>query len=137
MQLVMKYLALIGCVLFSFAVKAQKVEEIYFNLYTDSLKKGVHNYINVDGKLSNGNYYPLTAAEVEFSSSAGKWEGNSLVIDSCYKKDSVVITASLKDRPEVKKSVTIYMKKILVEPELKTQEQLLEEWKQKPKKSKG
>jgi hypothetical protein len=133
----MKFVITIGCVLLSFCGKAQKVEEIYFNLYTDSLKKGVHNYINVDGKLSNGNYYPLMASEVVFTSSAGKWEGNSLIIDSSYNKDSVVVTACLKEKPEVKKSVTIYMKKILVEPELKTQEQLLEEWKQKPKKGKG
>jgi len=39
------------CSLFA---KAQKVENIYVNLYTDSLKKGTFNYINIDGKLSNG-----------------------------------------------------------------------------------
>jgi hypothetical protein len=133
----MKYVAVIFCVMFSYAVKAQKVEDIFFNLYTDSLKKGVHNYINVDGKLGNGNFYPLMASEVVFSSSAGKWDGNSLIIDSAFNKDSVVITACLKERPEVKKSVTVYMKRILVEPELKTQEQLFDEWKHKPKKSKG
>jgi len=114
-----------------FAAKAQKVEDIYFNLYTDSLKKGVHNYINVDGKLSNGNFYPLMASEVVFSSSYGKWDGNNLLIDSAYCRDSVVITAALKENPKVRKSVTIYMKKILIEPPLKTAEELMEEWKRK------
>ena len=31
------------------SVNAQKVDSIYFHLYTDSLKKGTYNYINVDG----------------------------------------------------------------------------------------
>jgi hypothetical protein len=62
----------------SMAAHAQQVDSIYFHLYTDSLKKGVHNYINVDGKLSNGHWLPLTNKEIEFSSSTGKFEGNSL-----------------------------------------------------------
>ncbi len=33
---------------------AQKIEYVNFNLYTDSLKKGLHNYINVDGYIGNG-----------------------------------------------------------------------------------
>ena len=49
---------------------AQKVDSIYFNLYTDSLKKDQHNYINVDGKLSNGRWMPLSAKEIEFSCSS-------------------------------------------------------------------
>ncbi|MEJ7678294.1 MAG: hypothetical protein WKG06_10625 [Segetibacter sp.] len=108
----MKKLLIIFLVLSAaFTSKAQKVESIYFNLYTDSLKKGVYNYINIDGKLANGTYLPLMSDEVNFSSSAGKWEGNSLIIDSTYKHDSVVITASLKEHPEIKKNVTIYLKK--------------------------
>ncbi|MDB5191853.1 MAG: hypothetical protein JWQ96_1416 [Segetibacter sp.] len=121
-------------VLFSFAAKAQKVDSIYFNLYTDSLKKGVHNYINIDGKLNNGSYLPLTSSEVVFSSSYGKWEGCSLIIDSAFNKDSVVITAKLKDRPEVLKTVTIYIKKVDEQAALKTEKELLEEWRNKAKK---
>lgn len=118
----------------SLAGKAQKVESISFNLYTDSLKKGVHNYINVDGKLANGSFYPLMAEEIEFSSSAGKWQGNSIIIDSAYRKDSVVITAKLKSNPIVSKSVTVYMKRIVIEPPLKTEKELLEEWKKNSRK---
>jgi hypothetical protein len=129
----MKIYLLILLAFVSFASKAQKVESIHFNLYTDSLKKGVHNYINVDGKLSNGSFYPLMASEVVFSSSAGRWEGNSIIIDSSYQKDSVVITASLKANPSVSKNVVIYMKKSLYEGEIKTEKELLEEWKQEVK----
>ena len=130
----MKNIATILFILFSVAAKAQKVETIHFNLYTDSLKKGVHNYINVDGKLTNGSFLPLMADEVMFSSTDGKWEGNSLILDSSFAKDSVIVTAWLKAKPEIKKSVTIYMKKILVEPALKTEKELLEEWGKKDKK---
>ena len=115
----------------AFTASAQKVDSIYFNLYTDSLKKGVYNYINVDGKLTNGTYQPLMSNEVAFTSSAGRWDGNSLIVDSAYKQDSVVITASLKEHPEVKKNVTIYLKKIVTEPPLKTEKELLEEWRKK------
>ncbi len=127
----MKKLLIIFLVLSAFTLKAQKVESIYFNLYTDSLKKGVYNYINIDGKMANGSYLPLMSDEVKFTSSAGKWEGNSLVIDSAYKRDSVVITASLKEHPEIKKNITVYLKKIVIEPPLKTEKELLEEWRKK------
>jgi hypothetical protein len=130
----MKNILVIILIVFSFGAKAQKIETIHFNLYTDSLKKGVHNYINVDGKYSNGSFMPLMTNEVVFTSSAGKWDGNSLILEKNCKTDSVVITAWLKDRTEVKKSVTIYTKRIEVEPPLKTEKELLEEWKKNSKK---
>ncbi len=127
----MKKLASILLILTSIAAKAQKIENIYFNLYTDSLKKGVYSYINVDGKLSTGKYLPLMTDELVFSSSAGKWDGNSIIIDKDSKIDSVVISAFLKNRPDLKKSVTVYVKKIEIDPPLKTEEELLNEWKKK------
>ncbi len=129
----MKKFVIIFSMFYAFAAKAQKVESIYFNLYTDSLKKGVYNYINVDGKLTNGTYQPLMSNEVTFTSSYGKWDGNSLIIDTAAKQDSVVITASLKEHPEVKKKVTVYLKKIVIEPPLKTEKELLDEWRKKGK----
>lgn len=129
----MKKLAIILLVLVSFAAKSQKIESIYFNLYTDSLKKGVYNYINVDGKLDNGKFLPLMTDEVVFTSTSGKWEGNSLIIDRTSKVDSVIITAALKGRPEVKKTVTIHVKKVEIEQPLKTEEEVLDEWRRKGK----
>ena len=129
----MRRLTFLVLILASFAAKAQKVDSIYFNLYTDSLKKGVYNYINVDGRLSNGKFLPLMSDEIILSSSSGKWDGNSLIIDRSSKVDSVSITAILKARPEIKKSVTIHVKKVEIEPALKTEEELLNEWKKKAK----
>ena len=117
--------------LFAFRAGAQKVESISFDLYTDSVKKGVYNYINVDGKRTDGSYMPLMSDEVTFMSSAGKWDGNSLIIDSSYKLDSVVITATLKQRPDIKKNITIFIKKTDTNPPLKTEKELLDEWKRK------
>ena len=122
-------------ILFSSAASAQKIESIDFHLYTDSLKKGIHNYINVDAKLSDGSYRPLTDKQLNFSCNTGTWQGNDLIIDSSYNKDSVVVTASLKDDAAIKKTVTIYMKKNLNEGKLKSEEELMKEWNNNSKKS--
>ena len=108
---------------------AQKVQSIEFNLYTDSLKKNnIHNYINVDAKLTNGRYAPLANnKQIVLSSSYGKWEGNYLIIDNDYKKDSVVVTAVLLEDKTVTKSVTIYIKKSVFEGKVKTAAELAEE----------
>ena len=129
----MRKLFIILITAMSFGAKGQKIDSIFFNLYTDSLKKGTYNYINVDGKLSNGSYQPLTT-EVEFTSSFGKWDGNNLIIEREAKVDSVLITAVLKNQPHIKKAIVIYLKKIETEPELKTEKELLEEWQRKTKK---
>lgn len=121
----MKYFILFILFSFSLAVKAQKIESIYFNLYTDSLKKGIHNYINVDAKLTNGNYLPLTNKQITFWCNTGEWDGNDLIIDSSYKADSVVVKATVKDQPQLSKTVTIYLKKRLDNPLLKTEAEIL------------
>lgn len=127
----MKLILLLGCMFTVCTANAQKVESLSFNLYTDSLKKGVHNYINVDGKLSNGSFFPLMNNEIKLTSTGGKWEGNSLIIDSSFSQDSVVITAALKTTPGVSKSITIYIKKYDPLIRLKTEKELLDEWRNK------
>lgn len=104
---------------------AQQVDSIFFHLYTDSLKKGTHNYINVDGRLSNGRWLPLTDKEVVFTSSAGKFEGNSLVLDPGFKGDSVAIRAMLKNNPAIWKEVIIYIKKTESTERLKTIDEIM------------
>src|SRR5690349_11078120 len=92
----------------SIAGHAQQVDSIFFNLYTDSLKKGVHNYINVDGKLSNGHWLPLTNKEIDFTSSVGKFVGNSLVIDTAFKGEKVTVKAVLRNNTAIWRETTIY-----------------------------
>lgn len=121
---------------FSFGAKAQKIDSIFFNLYTDSLKKGVHNYINVDGKTSEGRYYPLTEEEIAFTSTAGKWAANSIVVDSSIGVEKITITAALKRDPTIKKSITIFIKKVDIQPELKSEQEIIEDYKKQGKKKK-
>jgi hypothetical protein len=102
---------------------SQKVESIYFNLYTDSLKKGQHNYINVDGKLKNGKWLPLTEKEIRFSCEEAEFEGNELIIPENFKPKKVNIIATLKDDPSISVQRTIWVKQ-QPDPILPTREEL-------------
>ena len=103
----------------AFTLFAQKVDSIYFHLYTDSLKKDQHNYINVDGKLSNGSWLPLTSKEILFSclpagetGSTAIFEGNELIIPFDFKEKKVTVKAVLKSNPAVWIERTIWIKTI-------------------------
>lgn len=111
---------------------AQKVEHIYVNLYTDSLKKGTFNYINIDGKLSNGRYLPLDSTYLVFSASAGKFNGNSLWIDRDIAVQKVDIKVVLRTDPSLVKEFSMYIKQ-KPDPELKTMDEIMN----KPKSRKG
>lgn len=97
--------------MFSFAATAQKVDSIYVHLYTDSLKKGTYNYINIDGRLTNGRFLPLDSTDLIFTSSDGKFFGNSLWLDKDFNKDKVSIKTVLKSNPSIFKEFIIYIKK--------------------------
>lgn len=120
------FLLLVVIVCFNVVSKAQKVDSIYFNLYTDSLKKQVHNYINIDGKLSNGSWLPLTEKDIVFSSSVGKFEGNSLVLDSNCVEKKVTIKAVLKSNPTIWREVTVYIKTMPDNEKLKTIDEVMQ-----------
>jgi len=122
---VKRILLLLITVSAGFTLKAQKVDSIFFNLYTDSLKKGTYNYINVEGKLSSGQWMPLTAKELKFSCASGKFDGNSLFIDSSFKEEKVKVKVELIHNPAVTKEITIYIKKYIPDERLKTVEEIL------------
>ena len=107
------------------AAFSQKVDSIYFHLYTDSLKKGRHNYINVDGKLSNGQWLPLTSKEIQFSSSTGEFEGNDLILPANMKEEKVTVKAVLKSNPAIFKEKTIWIKKLPEPDRLPTKDEIL------------
>lgn len=132
----MKYIILLLLVLIGTGVQAQKLDSLFFNLYTDSLKKGTYNYINVDGKFSDGRYLPLTEKELLFSASAGKFKGNSLFVDSSITDEKITVTAVLKADSSVKKNVTIYIKTYEPDEPLKTIEDIFPDSK-RPKNRRG
>jgi hypothetical protein len=117
---------------------AQKIDSIYFHLYTDSLKKGFYNYINIDGKTADGKWMPLSASEVNFvvKDSTLRFQNNDLFIDSSYKAETVTVRAVLKENPKVWKEVVIYIRKRGFDEPLKSNEELLEDLRKESKKSK-
>ncbi len=112
----------------SLATKAQKIDAIFVNLYTDSLKKGTHNYINIDGQLSNGKYLPLDSTKIIFSCAQAKFEGNSIIIPSDFSAEKVTIKTTLKTNPTIFKEFDVYIKK-MVDPPLKSTNEVLAEMK--------
>jgi hypothetical protein len=112
-------------ILANISVKAQAVDSIYVNLYTDSLKRGTYNYINIDGLMSNGKYLPLDSTHIFFSASAGRFYGNSLFIDKNITADKVNIRAVLRNNPAIYKEFTMYIKIKTDNQNLKTVDELL------------
>lgn len=133
----MKRIFLFVCL--AIAVKfatAQRIDSIYFHLYTDSLKKGFYNYINVDGKTADGQWLPLTSDEVIFEiptkDTSLSFRSNDLFVDSSYTKETVTVRATLKSNPKQWREVTIYIRKRGFDEPLKTNEEVLEEYKKQP-----
>ena len=106
---------------------AQKFDNIFVNLYTDSLKKGTYNYINVDGLLNNGKYMTLDSTYIIFRASEGKFYGNNLWIDKDFKNDKINIKVVLKENPQISKEFTMYIKKKPDDEKLRTSDELLNE----------
>jgi hypothetical protein len=127
-------------ILFLFCVatsKAQQVDSIYVNLYTDSLKKGTYNYINIDGLLSNGNYIPLDSSDLIFKASAGDFFGNSLFIDSSFAGEKVSIRVALKKNSAIFREFDVYIKKKADDELLKTTDEILSEMRNGGRKKKN
>lgn len=112
--------------MFTMMAKGQKIDSIYVDLYTDSLKKGTYNYINIDGKLSTGKFIPLDSTNILFTSSDGKFSGNSLWLDPGFTKEKVLIKAVLKSNPLIYKEFTLYIKKNPDNEKLKTLDEVIE-----------
>lgn len=128
-----KILVVLTLILAANAATSQKVDSIYFNLYTDSLKRGFYNYISVDGKMSDGRWQPLDSTQIIFISDAGDFKGNDLFIDSSFKSDRVRVRAILKSNPKIWKEITIYIRKRGFDEPLKTDEEILNGMKKKKK----
>ena len=119
-------------ILCAFLSNAQKIDSISFHLYTDSLKKGTHNYINVDGKTSDGKWKPLTAKDITFTTSYGTFEGTELVLPNNPTVEKLTIKAILKSDPKLWKEITIWIKKKPDDELLPTTDEIL---KNKPDKN--
>lgn len=131
----LKKILLFLFILSSLITSAQKIESLHVNLYTDSLKKGTFNYINIDGQLANGRYIPLDSTHLIFQASAGKFNGNSLWIDRDIAVEKVNIKVMLRKDPAMFREFSIYIKK-QPDPELKTMDEIMKKSKDKNQKGK-
>jgi hypothetical protein len=111
-HIMQRLIIIISGILTASGVSAQKLDSIYFNLYTDSLKRGTYNYINVEGHYADGRYLPLGEKEVKFTSSAGTFSGNSLFIDTSFKQEKVTVKAVVIGNPSMHREIVIYIKKL-------------------------
>jgi len=107
--------------------QSQKIQSIHFNLYTDSLKKGFYNYINVDGKMPDGSWQPLDTSHIILYSNTGFFKGNDLFIDSSFIGDKIIVKAVLKSNPAIRKDTMIYIRKRGFDEPLKSSEEILDE----------
>lgn len=125
MKLIRYAVAVILLHLASLSTKAQRVDSIYFNLYTDSLKRGTYNYINVEGRLADRRILPLDTSQLILTSSAGKFYGNSLWLEPDFKLEKVQVRAVLRSNPAMVRTLVIYVKKKENTERLKTIEEVL------------
>ena len=131
-------LVLLFFIVAKFAFAQKKIDSIYFHLYTDSLKKGFYNYINIDGKTADGMWIPLSTTDVFLSAnndSALRFENNDLFIDSAYLHETVSIKAVLKSNPKICREIIIYIRKRGFDEPLKSNQEILDEY-TKPQKKK-
>jgi hypothetical protein len=134
--IVLKKVLPVFLVLCSLFVKGQNVENIFVNLYTDSLKKGTYNYINIDGLLADKTYTPLDSSSIIFWASDGKFYGNMLLLDKDFKKDKVAIKVTLRKNPSITKEFIMPVKRKEDDEKLKTTEEILRDIKESKTKSK-
>jgi len=132
-NLLVKKLLLLTFIVLSITARSQKIDSIYVNLYTDSLKRGTYNYINIDGLLPNGHYIPLDSTQLTFIASAGKFSGNSLWVEPGFTGEKITIRVTLKQNPALHKEFDMYIKQKPDGP-LKTVDELMSEMKGRKKK---
>jgi hypothetical protein len=103
-------------IIVSHASFAQKLDSIYFNLYTDSLKKGTHNYINVEGKYKNGRILPVD---------------NSVWLPMDFKPKFVKVWVSVKAAPQKKIQISIPIKQKSDDEILRSEQEIINSKKKK------
>lgn len=107
------------------SLSAQALDTIFFNLYTDSLKLGTYNYINVEGRYSDGRYRPLGQKDLKFSASSGEFKGNSLYLDSAFTGKKVSVEVVPVKQPGLRQRIEIYIKQSPDNERLPTMEEIL------------
>ena len=79
------------------SITLPRLDSIRFNHYADSIKRGVHFYLNVEGIFSSGKIFPLSTDAVRLEATDGKLIGQDLLINTTDNWiQSVNVTATYK-----------------------------------------
>jgi hypothetical protein len=108
---VINFMAIVDGKEIPLSLKVPVLQDIRFNLYTDSIKPILNYYVNVEGVYSSGKIYPLTTDQVIISSDQGTMSGNEWIVPKSRTFEKVMFTATSRIDPRIKKSVTLYLKK--------------------------
>jgi hypothetical protein len=87
------------------------LQDIAFNMYTDSIKPILNYYVNVEGKFSNGRTFPLDTSFVVITSDQGIMKGFEWQVPKQRDFEKVTFTAHTKLPPFIQTSNTLYLKK--------------------------
>lgn len=119
-------LLLVVVLLISGQLNAQKIDSIRFRLYTDSLKRGSYNYINVEGLYHGGRWLPLDTAQLIFTTSSGTLYGCSIWIPWESRQGKLDVQATLKQDTSQQLFAILYIKTVDDTSGLKTMEDVLQ-----------
>ncbi|QJB33557.1 hypothetical protein HF324_20355 [Chitinophaga oryzae] len=88
-----------------------------FNHYTDSIKRNIRYYMNVEGKFSSGRVLPLDTVQLRFRTSAGAVIGQDVLVEQKDTAKAVLMEAWYKPNPDlyIRSEVPI---KIMPDPDL-------------------
>lgn len=84
---------------------------IRFHHYADSLKRGIHFYLNVEGLYNSGKIYPLDTSRIHFTPSTGQLIGQDLLIPrSDSSTRSISVTAVYRGDKKINATTEIPVK---------------------------
>ena len=87
------------------------LNDLRFNLYTDSIKPILNFYVNVEGIFSSGRVLPLTEEQVTVTSDVGAMKGMEWIAPKEKNFDKVTFAAVSKQKPEITKAIIVYRKR--------------------------
>ena len=105
-----RFLFLIICFA-AFNASAQKVDSMFFNLYTDSIKTILNYYVNVEGEYSNGRFLPMDTGVIRIIADHGAMSGNEWIAPKEIDFEKVTFHAIAKEDPRINDRVTVWLKR--------------------------
>ena len=99
-----------GDTAFEATLQLPYVTGIRFNHYADSLKRGIHFYLNVEARFNTGKIYPLDTSSIRFETSAGKLLGQDLLLPEGDTTRFITVKAISKTNPKLRINSTIPVK---------------------------